>query len=144
MSPEEFERLVGTTWDAMPSRFKQRVENVALLLEDSPSDTLRDQEGLAPDETLLGLYHGVPAIERGEGYGIGATLPDTITLFRVPLIEEAERLLAERSELATYEAALAEAIRETLWHEVGHYFGLSEKEIDDREQEGTNEFRNTL
>lgn len=141
MSPEEFERLVGTTWDAMPSRFKERVENVALLIEDEPSEAVRAEEGLAWGETLLGLYHGIPATERGEGYGIGATLPDTITLFRLPLLEEAHHLLHVRPDtLRSLEDGMREAVRETLWHEVGHYFGLSEHEIDEREDEGSNLF----
>ncbi|MDB5194967.1 MAG: hypothetical protein JWO84_151 [Parcubacteria group bacterium] len=141
MSPEEFEALVGKTWDEMPLHFKARVENVALLIEDEPSAQLRKEEHLGPHDTLLGLYHGISAIERGAGYGIGGTLPDTITLFRLPLLEEAHELLHERSEtLRTMQEALAEAVRETLWHEVGHYFGLSEHEIDEREGEGTNTF----
>jgi predicted Zn-dependent protease with MMP-like domain len=141
MSPEEFEKLVGKTWDAMPPRFKARVENVALLVEDEPSEELRKEERLGPGQTLLGLYHGIPAIERGATYGVGATLPDTITLFRLPLLDEARHLLHERPDtLHTMEAALEEAVRETLWHEVGHYFGLSEHELDEREGEGTNAF----
>ncbi len=141
MSPEEFEKLVGATWDAMPARFKARVENVALLIEDEPGEELRKQEDLGPHDTLLGLYRGVPATVRGESYGVGGTIPDTITLFRLPLLQEAARLLKQRAfMLPTLDAALTEAVRETLWHEVGHYFGLSEHEIDEREEEGTNAF----
>jgi predicted Zn-dependent protease with MMP-like domain len=139
MEPEAFEELVGRTWDAMPPRFKEQVENVALLIEDEPSEELRREEHLGPGETLLGLYHGIPAIERGEAYGVGGTLPDTITLFRLPLTEEAHELMHERG-IATIEEALAEAVRETLWHEVGHYFGLSDPELHVREDEGTNAF----
>lgn len=141
MTPEEFELLVGKTWDAMPEHFKARVENVALLIEEEPSPQLREEEHLGPGQTLLGLYHGISAIERGENYGIGGTLPDTITLFRLPLLDEAHQLLHERPQiLRTMEEAVAEAVRETLWHEVGHYFGLSEHELDKREEEGTNAF----
>ena len=134
------EELVGRTWDAMPERFKRKVENVALLVEDEPSQELRELERLGPGETLLGLYHGINQLERGEMYGIGGTLPDTITLFRLPLIEEAHMLLAERPQLGTFDAALEEAVRETLWHEVGHYFGLSEHDLHEREDGGTNSF----
>lgn len=139
MEPGEFEELVGKTWDAMPERFRKRVENVALLVEDEPSEDLRKQEGLGPGETLLGLYHGIPATERGELYGIGGVVPDTITLFRLPILEEAHELLHERG-LGTFSAAVEEAVRETLWHEVGHYFGLSEGEIDEREAGGSNRY----
>lgn len=140
MDEKEFEGLVGKTWDAMPDRFKERVVNVALLIEDEPSDEIREAEHLGPGETLLGLYHGINALERGEMYGVGATLPDTITLYRLPLIEEAHHLMHERTGLGSLEDALREAVRETLWHEVGHYFGLSEHEIHSREDEGTNQF----
>lgn len=140
MNSEEFAALVGDTWDAMPERFKERVQNVALLIEDEPSEELRRLECLGEGETLLGFYHGIPAIERGEAYGVGGTLPDTITLFRIPLIEEAHELMHERG-IARLEEALAEAVRETLWHEVGHYFGLSDPELHIREDEGTNSFK---
>lgn len=141
MTEEEFEALVGRVWDEMPERFKARVVNVALLVEDEPSEEIRKLEKLGPGQTLLGLYQGINMQERGEMYGIGGTVPDTITLFRLPLLEEAHELLHERPNLRTMEEALEVAVRETLWHEVGHYFGLSEHEIHGREDEGTNEFR---
>ncbi len=136
----KFNELVGRVWDAMPERFKARVVNVALLVEDEPSEEIREQEKLGPHDTLLGLYHGINMLERGEQYGVGATLPDTITLYRLPLIEEAHHLLHERPQLGSFDRALAEAVRETLWHEVGHYFGLTEGEIHEREDEGTNTY----
>ncbi|MGE5541149.1 MAG: metallopeptidase family protein [Bacillota bacterium] len=139
MDPKQFEELVGETWEAMPERFKKRVENVALLIEEEPSEEVREREGLGPHETLLGLYHGIPAIARGEMYGIGGVVPDTITLYRLPILEEAHRLSRERN-YASFDEAIAEAVRETLWHEVGHYFGLSEGEIDERESDGSNQF----
>lgn len=140
MDEKAFEEIVGHTWDTMPPRFKERVVNVALLIEDEPSNEVRELEHLGPGETLLGLYHGIPAIERGEGYGVGGTLPDTITLYRLPLLEEAHDLLHERPHLHAMEEAIEEAVRETLWHEVGHYFGLSEHELHEREDEGSNAF----
>jgi predicted Zn-dependent protease with MMP-like domain len=140
MDAKAFEELVGKTWDAMPEHFRARVENVALLVEDEPSDEIRELEHLGPGDTLLGLYHGINRLERGEQYGIGGTLPDTITLYRLPLLEEAQELLYEWPELANIETALAKAVRETLWHEVGHYFGLSEHEIHEREDAGSNQF----
>jgi predicted Zn-dependent protease with MMP-like domain len=141
MTPDTFESLVAAAWDAMPERFKEKVVNVALLVEEEPSEELRKEEHLGPGDTLLGIYHGINRLERGELYGIGGTLPDTITLFRLPLLAEAEHLLHIRGDLDTFEDALTEAVRETLWHEVGHYFGLSEHEIDEREGEGTNRFK---
>lgn len=136
----DFDRIVSDAWASMPGKFKAQVENVAVLIEDEPSETIRREEQLGEGETLLGLYHGINRLERGQEYGVGGTLPDTITLYKLPLLEEAEELLIERPELGTLEGALKEAVRETLWHELGHYFGLSDPEIHVREDEGTNSF----
>lgn len=138
MSPEDFELLVARAWNAMPERFRARVANVALLVEDEPSEAVRREEGLGPHDTLLGLYQGVNLLARGELYGVGGTVPDTITLYRLPLLTEAEHLARERD--LPFEKAMEEAVRETLWHEVGHYFGLSEHAVRTREDEGTNAF----
>ena len=127
MTQEEFEKIAGEEFSAVPERFKKRLQNVALLIE---------EEG---DGTLLGLYHGVPATERGEGYGNLGTLPDTITLFYKPLLQEAAELLARR-EAATFPQAVRRAIRETLWHEIGHQLGMSEEGVHEREEGRTNRF----
>ena len=138
MTESDFERIAAEEFDAVPERFRVRIKNVALLLEDEPSEETREEEGLGEGETLLGLYHGVPANVRGDFYS--GVLPDTITLFRKPLLEEAELLLKEGR--AENEAgAVRLAIRETLWHEIGHYFGMSEAEVHGREEDGTNGFR---
>lgn len=121
----------------MPARFRERVQNVAVLVEDGPSAEVRAREGLERRETLLGLYHGVPNTARGSEYGIGGTLPDTITLYRLPILDEA---LDSRTENERADDAVRRVIRETVWHEVGHYFGLDEDGVGKREDEGTNRF----
>ncbi|MGH7175428.1 MAG: metallopeptidase family protein [Minisyncoccia bacterium] len=126
-SRERFEEIAGKEFDKIPGHFAKKIDNLALLVED-------DSEG----GDLLGLYHGIPATMRGEFYS--GALPDTITLYFHPLLEEAELLLEEKR-AEDYEQAVRLAIRETLWHEVGHYFGLSDREIHTREDEGTNEFK---
>lgn len=108
---------------ALPQKFRAKIVNVAILLEDEPSTEVRVREGLHDNETLLGLYHGIPLSERGDGYGIGATLPDTITLYKKPMYEEAHG----------DPDAVARVVRETVWHEFGHYFGLDEFEVRTRE-----------
>jgi predicted Zn-dependent protease with MMP-like domain len=133
MPTDEFERLVAEEFpDAIPESFRGRVRNVAMLIEDEPSDELRRQEGLGPHETLLGHYRGIPQTARGDSYGMGVTLPDTITLFRIPLMMEAQELLEEGKE-QTVEAAMRLAIRHTIWHEVAHHFGMDEREVRERE-----------
>jgi predicted Zn-dependent protease with MMP-like domain len=136
MSEEEFKKIAVSVWDAIPDRFKKRVENVALLVEDEPSDAVRSEEELTDDETLLGLYQGIPLTERGGEYGIGTVVPDTITFYRLPLIKEAKEMNQ------AFPDALRTVIQETMWHEIGHYFGLPEGRITEREEEGSNAFRN--
>ncbi|MDP2158503.1 MAG: metallopeptidase family protein, partial [Nitrospirota bacterium] len=99
------------------------------------SEEVHALEQLQEGETLLGLYQGIPLTERGSEYGMGMTLPDTITLYRLPILEEARDM--DRSFLD----AVRIVVRETLWHEVGHYFGMEEHEAHEREEEGTNRFK---
>lgn len=139
MNVDRFEQIVADEFQNIPERFAQRIKNVALLLEDEPSAEVRREEGLGPGESLLGLYHGVPANGRGDFYS--GVLPDTITLYRLPLLDEAQELQRE-GRANTEEAAVRLAIREMLWHEVGHYFGLSEPEVHERESSGTNRYKN--
>ena len=134
-----FERLVSEEFALVPAHFARRIENLALTIEEEPSEEVRAQEELLADETLLGLYQGVPLSERGAHYGEGVTLPDTITLYRRPLFEEAERLLGEGRTM-TFEEAVRLAIRETLWHEIGHHFGLEEGDVRAREIKRTNHY----
>lgn len=108
---------------ALPPRFRERIRNVAILLEDVPNRTVRCRERLGRNETLLGLYQGVPLPLRGEGYGVGETLPDTITLYRLPIIEEA----------GDDPVRVREVVIETMWHEFGHHFGLDDDELYRRE-----------
>ncbi len=114
---------------AIPEQFRDKIHNVAILLEDEPSREVRRRERLRPHETLLGLYHGIPLPSRGEGYGVGMTLPDTITLYRFPILDEA----------GGDPVRAAEVVRDTIWHEYGHYFGLDEAEVRQREWERVRE-----
>jgi predicted Zn-dependent protease with MMP-like domain len=144
MSEEEFERLVVNAWQNVPEHFKAHIQNVALLIEPDPDEATRKEEHLDEHHTLLGLYRGIPLIARGEVYGIGATVPDTITLYREPILELAYDEYEDMKEQGTpiiYRDAVKRVIAETLWHEVGHYFGLSEEEIDEREAESSNFFK---
>jgi len=120
MTREEFEKLIEAEFEkAIPEKFRPHIKNVAFLVEDEPSAQVRAQEGLHAGETLLGLYHGIPHTERGDNYGIGMTLPDTITLFQKPI----ENTGGDRKKIK-------HIIKETIWHEVGHHFGLSDDEIE--------------
>jgi predicted Zn-dependent protease with MMP-like domain len=118
----EFKALVEEAIDTIPSRFAREVRNLAIVIEDRPSAELLAEMEIEPPDTVLGLYQGVPLTERQWGYG--NTLPDRITLFQRTIEEECE---GDEDEVVV-------AIGETLIHELGHYFGLSEDEIMDIEE----------
>jgi predicted Zn-dependent protease with MMP-like domain len=122
MTRNEFKALVEEAIDAIPVRFAREVKNVAICIEDEPSEELLDEMEMDPDDTLLGLYQGVPLPERGSGHG--NVLPDRITLFQRTIEEECG---GDEDEIVV-------AIGETLIHELGHYFGLSEDEIMEIEE----------
>ena len=97
------------------------MENLAIVVEDEPSPALLADMDIEPPDTLLGLYTGTPLTERPWGYG--NTLPDRILIFQGPHERESDD-----------EDDLVVAIAETLIHEIGHYFGLSEEEIEEIEE----------
>ena len=122
MTREAFRALVEEAIDTIPRRFAREVRNLAIVIEDEPSpDLLQDME-IEPPDTLLGLYQGTPLTERQWGHG--NTLPDRITLYQTSIEDEAD---GDEDEIVI-------AIGETLIHELGHYFGLSEDEIMEIEE----------
>jgi predicted Zn-dependent protease with MMP-like domain len=139
MDEATFVKIVEEEWDRVPEEHRAHIQNVALLVEDVPSEEVRTQEGLVGNGTLLGLYQGIPLIERGEGYGTGPVLPDTITIYRLPTLREAEAMQAGGASAALPDL-VRQVVRDTIWHEVGHYFGWDEESVMHREDEGTNIF----
>lgn len=125
MQYEEFETLIEEGFEKLPQWVREKIKNVAILVEDEPSPEVRERERLGDDETLLGYYQGIPLTERGEQYGVGVTMPDTITLYRLPIIQAAEE----------DNLPVAQVITETIWHEFFHYFGADEAEVQRRERE---------
>ena len=123
MPREEFESLVREGFTRLPRWVRARIKNVALLIEDRPSEEVRRREGLEGGETLLGLYQGIPLSQRGEQYGVGATMPDTITLYQEPIEETA---MQNRKDVR-------DVVADTVWHEFAHHFGMDEKEVRRRE-----------
>ena len=97
------------------------MHNIAIVVEDEPPQDLLEEMEIEPPDTLLGLYTGTPLTERSSTYG--NTLPDRVLIFQGPHEREAED-----------EDDLVVAIGETLIHEIGHYFGLSEEEIEEIEE----------
>ena len=97
------------------------MQNIAIVVEDEPDQDLLDDMEIEPPDTLLGLYQGTPLTERTSGYG--NVLPDRVLIFQGPH----ERADDDEDDLVV-------AIAETLIHEIGHYFGLSEEEIEEIEE----------
>lgn len=121
MHKKEFEGLVAEALGSIPRRFRDAMQNIAIVVEDEPSRELLDEMEIEPPDTLLGLYQGIPLTERAWAHG--NTLPDRILIFQGPHERESD----DEDDLVT-------AIGETLIHEVGHYFGLSEEEIEEIEE----------
>ena len=121
MTREHFERLVAQAICAIPARFRDTVDNVAVVVEDHPAPELLAEMDIVPPDTLYGLYQGIPLPERNWAHG--NVLPDRITIYQHPIVEDT----------GDDDDAVVRAIGETVIHEFGHYFGLSEEEIEDIE-----------
>lgn len=119
VTDEQFQQLIDQALTELPGEHVQNIENVAILYEDEPTPEQREKLALRNDQSLLGLYEGTPLTQR---QGLQPTFPDRITLFRKPLQWQANTI-----------PELKEEIRHTLWHEIGHYYGLDHKRIHELE-----------
>jgi len=120
ISDNRFSDLIDQALASLPGEHVKNIENVAILIQDDPTPEQREKLKLRNDQTLFGLYEGVPLPQR-QGYQ--PLYPDRITLFKGPLSYGVE-----------FETELKERIRHTLWHEIGHYYGLDHKRIHELEQ----------
>lgn len=119
ISDEQFQILINEAIATLPKNHLKRLENVAILYENDPSPEQRVRLALRRDQTLFGLYEGVPLIKR---QGTTKLLPDKITIFKNPICLFVNTL-----------PELKEQIRHTLWHEVAHYYGLDHNKIRELE-----------
>ena len=122
MTRQVFQRYVDEALATIPPKFREALQNIAIVVEDVPTPDLLAEVGIEPPDTLLGLYQGTPLTERPWAHG--NALPDKITIFQLPIEEASDD-----------EDDLVVAIGETLIHEIGHYFGLSEEEIEAIEEQ---------
>lgn len=126
ISDDDFAHIAGEALDSLPEKFLEHVRNVAIVYADEPTPDQRAKLKLRDDQTLFGLYEGIPQIQRGAGYNL--VLPDKITIFKLPLLQASHD-----------EADLREHVRHTLWHEIAHHFGLDHDrihELEDRKDKG--------
>jgi predicted Zn-dependent protease with MMP-like domain len=117
---KQFHDLVNEALLTLPKEHVENLNNVAIIVEDIPSAEQRETLKLRGDQTLLGLYEGVPLSKR---QGLQKTLPDKITLFKIPIQSMVNNL-----------KELKEEIRHTLWHEIAHYYGLDHPAIKSLEE----------
>jgi len=119
VSDEQFQQLIDQALTELPGEHVKNIQNVAILYEERPTPEQREQLKLRQDQTLLGLYEGMPLSQR---QGMTRVLPDKITLFKEPL-----------SYQANTPEELKEEIKHTLWHEIAHYYGLDHDRIHELE-----------
>ena len=115
LSRSAFEKLVAEAIDGLPPQFAELLENVAVVVEEEPEPRVLAEMGMDEDEELLGLYLGVPLTERDSQY---QALPDRVAIYRGPVL----RCCDSRRQIVR-------EVRETVVHELGHYFGLEDEEM---------------
>ena len=117
MTRRQFEALVDTALRKLPRVFRDKLANIAVVVEDWADEQTLDEMGIEPPDTLYGLYRGVDITRRDSSYG--NVLPDTIHIYQGPIEEDC----ADSEEME-------DLIRDVVAHEVGHYFGLDDETMD--------------
>jgi len=119
----EFEALVERALRSLPRQFKDKIRNVAVVVEDWADDETLEELGIEPPDTIYGLYRGTDITHRDSSYG--NVLPDTIHIYQGPIEEDC--VDAEE---------MADLVKDTVIHEIGHYFGLDDDTMEGIEQDG--------
>lgn len=117
MTRRQFEALVERALKRLPKKFKDRLANIAVVVENWADDATLAELGIEPPDTLYGLYRGVDLTNRDSNYG--NVLPDTVTIYQGPIEED-----------CADEEEMAELVRDTVIHEIGHYFGLDDETME--------------
>ena len=121
MTHAEFESLVERALGSLPRQFKEKIRNVAVVVEDWADDETLDELGIEPPDTIYGLYRGTDITRRDSSYG--NVLPDTIHIYQGPIEEDCVDV-----------DEMADLVRDTVIHEIGHYFGLDDDTMEGIEQ----------
>jgi len=117
MERKAFEALVQSAIRDLPSEFREKLRNVVVIVDDQPSKELLERMEIPPEDTLLGLYEGVPLTERGFDPPL---YPDRIWIFQKPIEEECSN-----------DKEVLEEVKITLVHEVAHFFGLDDDYLEE-------------
>ncbi len=112
---EKFKELVNKGIDDIPQKFLDKLNNVGIVVEDDPTPEQLKRLKIRKNYLLFGLYEGIPRTKR---WGYGQVLPDKITIFKNPIEKSTQ---SEKETIKT--------IKETVWHEIAHHFGMDEKEV---------------
>jgi len=115
MTIEKFEELVNEGIKAIPKKFLAKLDNVDIVIENEPTSEQLEKLRIRKDSFLFGLYEGIPKIKR---WGYGQVLPDKITIFKNPI-----------EKIARSEEEIKKVVRDIVWHEIAHHFGMDEKEV---------------
>lgn len=121
ISDEQFDAIISQAMDELPAEYIEKLNNVLVTYEDEPSSEQREKLKLRCDQTLFGLYEGIPLTKRGNNYTF--VLPDKITIFKKPILHYSHDF-----------ASFKEQVKRTLWHEIAHYYGLDHDRIHELEQ----------
>jgi len=119
MSPEKFGKLVNEGIKAIPERFLEKLDNVDIVIEDEPTSYQLRKLRARGSSIIFGLYEGVPQTKRGY---YGQVLPDKITIFQKPI-----------EKYSSSEEEIKEIVKNTVWHEIAHHFGMDERMVREAE-----------
>jgi predicted Zn-dependent protease with MMP-like domain len=117
MTKEKFEKLAEEALADLPMEFKKLIDNLVVMVEEEAPPEVYRGTGVHPFNRILGTYHGVPYTHRGPYYG--NIPPDVITIYQKPI-----------EEICSTEEEIKEQVKKTVLHEVWHYFGRTDKEIE--------------
>jgi predicted Zn-dependent protease with MMP-like domain len=116
VTDEQFQDIINTSIASLPKVYVDKLDNIAFIAEDFPTPEQRIKLKLRNDQTLFGLYEGIPLSQR---QGRVKLLPDKITVFKAPIEYVCNDLHSLQNQVA-----------KTIWHEVAHYFGLNHEQIN--------------
>ncbi len=126
VNDQQFEAMINQAIESLPEERIKGLNNVAITYDDEPTPEQRKKLKLRGSQTLYGLYEGIPLTKRAGASslfsGTPMTLPDKITIFKLPIMSGARSL-----------EEAAEQVKHTLWHEIGHYYGLDHDRISQLE-----------
>lgn len=118
MDRARFEELVDEALDGLPPEFARRLDNISLIVADQATPEQLTKVGVKNPNNLLGLYEGIPLTERPRAYA--GALPDRISIFRLPI-----------QGMSRTDDDIRNQVRKTVMHELGHYFGMNEEQLED-------------